>query len=114
TVERFQMRNQWQDVREDHKFLLTPMYRAQASPAMTPVTGFDLQPGLNRRTPFYLNLGYALPAYECWPLPNVIIPFIPPLIPVCYIRDLAGKDSTQIDEMVFDIFPDTLDEFMTL
>ncbi|HBY97300.1 MAG TPA: hypothetical protein DEP84_25735, partial [Chloroflexi bacterium] len=104
-VKRDQMKDEWQDVREDHKFVLTPMYRGHAVSAPAPVTGFNLQSGLNRAASFSLNIGYAIPAIECW---GVLI------VGVCYTRDLTGTTSSTIDALKFDIFPATLDGFMTL
>ena len=116
TVKRDQMKGEWRQVEEDHKFLgIKSMYRAQAYSPSAPLTGLTLEPGLNRSIPFYLNMGYALPAYECWGVPNVIPPWTPPLIPVCYTRTVDGHNSTPIDNaLTFDIFPSTLDGFMAL
>ncbi|MCL4862851.1 MAG: hypothetical protein KJZ93_25795, partial [Caldilineaceae bacterium] len=115
-VKRDQMKGEWQQVEEDHKFLgIKSMYRAQAYSPSAPLTGLTLEPGLNRSIPFYLNMGYALPAYECWGVPNVIPPWTPPLIPVCYTRTVDGHNSTPINNaLTFDIFPSTLDGFMAL
>ncbi|MFN8440622.1 MAG: LamG-like jellyroll fold domain-containing protein [Caldilineaceae bacterium] len=114
SVERDQMTSAWQNVGVDHYYGATPMYRGQAAANPVPqVTGIVRTAGLNRTVDFFFNTGYALPAYECWMMPFPFIPFVPP-IPVCYTRTLAGSNSTKIDAMKFDIFPATLDGFMTL
>ena len=99
-------------MREDHKFAATPMYRAQLGSKLTEMQHTPVA-GLNQPVPFYLNLGYALPAYECWTMPNILTLF-PPVIPVCYTRTLAGSNSNPIDALKFDIFPSTIDGFMTM
>jgi hypothetical protein len=114
-VKRDQMKDGWQRVEEDHNFLgLKAMYRAQAYTPGTPLTGVTLEPGLNRPVPFFINMGYAVPAYECWTVPNLIPPWTPPLIPVCYTRTVDGHNSAAINALKFDIFPSTLDGFLTL
>jgi hypothetical protein len=109
-VSRGQMTGAWQDVREDRKYVRTPMYRGTATTTLGPISNFQLQPGINRPADFYLNMGYALPAYECFAIP--VIFFYP--IPVCYTRTFKGKTSTQITALKYDILPDTLDSFMTV
>ncbi|MEZ4869224.1 MAG: RICIN domain-containing protein [Caldilineaceae bacterium] len=105
-----QMTNEWQRVAQDHKYGLTPMYGGYANTTPPAVTGFNLQPGLNRAAIFYLNSGYAIPAYECWGFPS---PFFI-LSSVCYTRSFQGNSSTKIDSLRYDIFPKTIDGFMTL
>ncbi|MFN8489011.1 MAG: LamG-like jellyroll fold domain-containing protein [Caldilineaceae bacterium] len=107
-----QMTNEWQQVGQDHKYVLTPMYGGYATTTPPRVTGFNLQPGLNRTAPFYLNMGYAIPAYECWGIP--LFPLYNVVIPVCYTRSFQGRSSTKIDTLRYDIFPNTIDGFMTL
>ncbi len=112
TVERSQMTGEWQNIAVDHRWAASPMYRAQASSPHAPLLGVPMgQAGINQPFPFYMNMGYAIPAYECWlvgPLP------VPPFyVPVCYQRSLTGESSTEIDQIRFDVFPATLDEFMT-
>ena len=53
----------------------------------------------------------AVPAYECWGIPNIIPPFFPPIIPICYTREVKDTSSTNIDQLKFDIFPATIDVF---
>ncbi len=113
-VELDQMTSTWQGVSTDHNYVLTPMYRGQARSGHAPITGLTPEVGLNRSVPFYLNMGYAVPAYECWGIPNIIPAFFPPIIPVCYTSDLKGNSSSNVDTLKFDIFPATLDGFMTL
>ncbi len=80
-----------------------------------PVSGFALQPGLNRVAPFYLNVGYALPAYSCWKIWTLSgsFPFYKK-IPICGERTVTGKNSTLVDTLRYDIFPATIDGFMAL
>jgi hypothetical protein len=114
SVSRGQMPSLWQNVVEDHKLILTPMYRGNliSGPlAMTPP--YSPTAGLNQRISFYFNMGYAVPAYECFGLPYPWPPFVPP-IPICYTRDSTGNSSNQINSLVYDIFPPTLDGFLTL
>ncbi len=105
-----QMPNEWQNVVEDHKYVLTPMYRGQAFtnhalPAYTPTAG------LNRVVDFHINQGYAATAYECW---MMWIPVTPIFFPVCYEREYKGENHVPISSLVYDIFPPTLDEFMAM
>jgi hypothetical protein len=109
-VSRGQMTGAWQDVREDRKYVRTPMYRGTAATTLGPISNFQLQPGINRPADFYLNMGYALPAYECFAIP--VIFFYP--VPVCYTRTFNGKTSTKIEALKYDILPNTLDGFMTV
>lgn len=91
------------------------MYRGQAVSDHAPLGGIDLAPGLNQAIDFTLNIGYAVPAYECWTIPNVIPPFTPPAIPVCYTRTVDGSSSAPIsDKIQLDILPDTLAGFRAL
>jgi len=110
------MRNVWVGLAEDHKFVQTPMYRVHNFTNPTPVSGIPLQVGLNQAAAFQLNMGYAVVAYECWGIPNLAPPFIPPIIPICYRRNdgLVGNNSTPINSLKFDVFPATLDGLMTL
>jgi len=118
TVARDQMPTAWavreRNTAEGGKYVATTMYRGQASTNPPgPVTGIPLTAGINRPAEFYFNMGYAIPAYECWMMPLPFIPFVPP-IPVCYTRDLAGTNSTKMDNIKFDIFPATFDGFMSV
>ena len=110
-VGRDQMKGAWQNVAQDHKYAATPMYGGYATSTPAAVTDIKLQAGLNQPAQFYLNMGYALPAYECWGIP-VVFGIYP--IPVCYTRTFKGNSSTKIDTIRYDIFPATLDEFMTI
>ena len=65
-VDRDQMNAQW-SVTEDHKWGPIPMYRAQASDELSKAPAL-LQAGINREVKAYLNMAYAVPAYECWGL----------------------------------------------
>ncbi|MCE7981159.1 MAG: hypothetical protein DYG89_08210, partial [Caldilinea sp. CFX5] len=103
------MSGAWQNVGEDHKYIATPMYGGYAR-SVPAVSGVNLQPGINRSAAFYLNMGYALPAYECWYIP--LYPFS--LAPVCYTRTFGGKSSTLIDTLRYDILPSSISGFMAL
>ena len=107
-----QMPSEWKNVGEDHKYIATPMYRGQRSQTLN-ATVSTLQPGLNRTLPLNLNMGYAVPAYECWGVPTPF--FLPPfVIPICYTREFKSNSSTPFTALQYDILPDTLDKFMTL
>ncbi len=110
---RDQMKNEWYRVEEDHKLLLTPMYRGTANSTVTSAPQ-SLSAGINKQPNLYLNTGYALPAYECIGVPNPIIPFVPPVIPICYTQTFSGSDFSQIKTLKYDILPATLDGFMAL
>ncbi|MCJ7551391.1 MAG: LamG domain-containing protein [Anaerolineae bacterium] len=69
--------------------------------------------GINQEISAYLNEGHAINAQECFLVPNLIVPFTPPAIPVCYLRDKT--DTFHFDlGLTFDIFPMTLDGFFEL
>ena len=108
-----QMNSRWA-VREDHKLLLTPMYRGQVTGQYTLTQPFTPTAGLNQSIPLVLNMGYGVPAYECYAIPNFIIPFVPPVIPICSTREAKGNNSSTLGALVYDIFPTTLDGFMAL
>ena len=103
SVDRNQMNGEWQNVGEDHKYVLTPMYQgtAETTAQLAPIS---YQPGLNQSASFYLNEGLALPAYECFPV----------IVAICYTRTFTNHSSTPVDSLKFDIFPPTLDGFMAL
>jgi subtilisin-like proprotein convertase family protein/type II secretory pathway pseudopilin PulG len=74
------------------------------------------QAGINQPLDFYLNEGYAVPAQECWLMPNPLVLFTGvPVIPVCYVRTEKGTNNINLGEkMRVDIFPATLNEFYSL
>ncbi|MBW7883682.1 MAG: LamG domain-containing protein, partial [Caldilineaceae bacterium] len=110
-LERDQMTNQWMQVAEDHKYVLTPMYGGKASTIPNAaVVALPPQAGLNQPVEFYQNMGFAIPAYECWLVPVPLGPS--PATPVCYTRTFKGKNSTLIDSLRLDILPATLNEFI--
>ncbi len=105
-----QMKGAWQNVRERNaaeggKYLLSPMYRADVSSIPTPIRDLPLPVGINATIPFTLNMGFAIPAYECW---TVLV------VPVCYEREFKGDNHMPINALVYDVLPATLNEFMTL
>ena len=112
TVERNEMNDDW-TVSEDHTFAGKSMFSGQAR--LSPESSaLNLGAGLNRSPGLYLNTGYALPAYECWTIPNPIPPFTPPVIPICYVRTLEGDNSTLLEQLKLDILPSTLDGFVDI
>ena len=102
-VRRGQMNAQW-SVTEDHKWGPFPMYRAQASAKLTKAPAL-LEAGINREVKAYFNMAYSVPAYECWGLL---------VLGVCYVRELNGNASKQMNSFVYDVFPATLDGLMQL
>ena len=105
TVALDDMKDAWQNVSEDHKFVLTPMYKGTANTTPAPLGGYALTAGLNRPIPFTLNMGFAVPAYECW---GVLV------AGVCYRREYQGGNHLPINSLFYDVFPATLDGFMSL
>lgn len=103
-----QMRGAWQ-VAEDHKYVLTPMYGGVAS-SRASISGINLPAGINQPANFYLNMGYALPAYECWIIPAIYIP----VLPVCRVKSYTGNNSNEINTLRYDILPNTIGGFMAL
>jgi len=107
-----QMTSSWQDVREDHKYAATPMYRGIATTGPAPLTGLQLSAGINQPLPFSLTADFAVPAYECWPL---VIPWLPPIvIPLCYTREYETTTDLPFSVLTYDVFPETLADFMAL
>jgi len=119
-VDRDQMATAWQGI--------TPipigaynmnMYRGYANADPVPSIVFaGLQAGVNTERPFYLNMGYAIPVYECWTVP-VWIGVGLLFVPVCYVRTLSGnnleesnKPENEAPVVYLDILPATLDGFM--
>lgn len=105
--------NQWgNSVVEDHRWGAVPIFRAQRAETIT-LNDLPLQAGLNQDlgNPAF-NFGYALPAYECWTIPNIVT-FVPPVFPVCYDRTVEGSNSNRLP-LRLDVFPATLDGFMAL
>ncbi len=119
-----QMENEWQEWNATTGTLTgshrSPGIQYDDPLVMVPVTaqlapGYSVNldtPGINVSVPLYLREAYANPAQECWWIPPV-----PPLFiwlpPVCYIRS-GDKSTNHIDlQLVYDIFPASLDEFYT-
>ena len=110
-LERDQMTNQWKNVAEDHKYVATSMYGGKATTIPDAVVvALPPQAGLNQQVEFYQNMGYAVPAYECWLVPIPVL--ASPATPICYTRTFKGKSSTLIDSLRLDVFPPTLSEFI--
>src|SRR5262249_42964202 len=60
-----QMTDTWQDLTEDHKYVLTPMYRGVARTDPAALTNVPLVQGINSPVPFNLTMSFAVPAYQC-------------------------------------------------
>ncbi len=74
----------------------------QAMYTAYPTTQIGLSPGINSQVPLQLNAGWALTAQSCWTI-------------FCSEKPLSGSSSTAInDGLIFDIFPETLDEFVDI
>jgi hypothetical protein len=99
-----QMNSEWQNVVEDHGEWIFTKYRGSASASPT-LWNYPLQAGINRPVDFYFNSSYAIPAYECF---GILF------VSGCWTRELKGNNSTHTDSLVVDVFPDSLDGFMTL
>ncbi len=108
-----QMPGAWQGVREDHKYVLTPMYRGVAATNPAPLAGLKLTQGINSSVPFSLTMNFAVPAYECFliPIPYVFI-IIP--TPICHTRDLKNDNTMPFTMLKYDVLPNTLSEFLAL
>ncbi|MEZ4615834.1 MAG: hypothetical protein R2867_10065 [Caldilineaceae bacterium] len=102
------MADQWQGVGVDHRWAGTAMYGGYAVSNHAPMV-WQPQPGLNRSSELHLNMGYAFPAYECWTIYALIA-----VIPVCYTRSLEDHTTKPFDQLRFDIFPATIDDFMMM
>lgn len=103
SVGRSEMTGEWQNVHINDNFLGQPLYQGQKGQVLTLPSPVNFAPGLNQKLDFYFNMGYAIPAYECWGIA---------FISACYKRTLDGNSSTKIDMFQFDILPGTLDDFM--
>ncbi|MEZ4862420.1 MAG: LamG-like jellyroll fold domain-containing protein [Caldilineaceae bacterium] len=106
-----QMTSAWQNVTEDHKYVLTPMYRGIARTDPPPVGGFPLTQGINSPVPFDLTMSFAIPAYECWPM---WIPLTFVVFPVCRTREFESSNTTSFTLVKYDVFPATLADFVAL
>ncbi|MBP8240838.1 MAG: hypothetical protein KAX36_00570, partial [Thermoflexales bacterium] len=70
-------------------------------------------PGVNQPVAAYLAEGYASPTQECMLIPNVIPPWTPPVIPICYVRSRNASNYLNLN-LVYDVFPTTLSGFYSL
>ncbi len=70
-------------------------------------------PGLNAPLSAYLAEGYASPTQECIVIPNIIPPWTPPVIPICYVRARSASNYLDLN-LDFDVFPTTLSGFYSL
>ncbi len=108
-----QMPGAWQDVREDHKYLLTPMYRGVAVTNPAPLAEIPLTQGINSSIPFSLTMNFAVPAYECFLIPIPYGPIIVPT-PVCHTREFENANTTPFTVLKYDVLPNTLSDFVAL
>jgi hypothetical protein len=106
-----QMSSSWQGVSEDHKYVLTPMYKGVARTDPAPLGGLPLRQGINSTVPFSLTMNFAIPAYECWPM---WIPGTPIVFPVCRTREYENTNTTPFTMIKYDVFPNTLAGFLAL
>ncbi|MCO6453542.1 MAG: hypothetical protein J5I90_22360 [Caldilineales bacterium] len=110
-VDTDQMRDQWTNIGVHSTHWDTAMWEAKAVQTVSlpyPILNPD-QGMINRPLDYFFNSGYAVPAYECWTIPQ---PFIPPyIIPVCYQRSEDGSNSSFVTGPRMDIFPDTVTAF---
>ena len=93
----------------------TDLYKGSKTDSLTTDTSHSVTfsgPGLNRSFDFTLSSAYSLPSYECWTVPNPFL--IPPVIPVCYRRDIDGTSESPLPTVTVDVFPATLDAFVGL
>ncbi|MBC8450428.1 MAG: hypothetical protein H8D78_22055, partial [Chloroflexi bacterium] len=102
----------WQPTGNDKEFYIAPTALSSGIPFS--------EAGINRKPSLYLSEGYAVPAQECFVVPNIInpmcavTPYIPYLclVPVCHIRAERGTSHMDIGQtLTFDVFPATLDDF---
>jgi hypothetical protein len=103
-VARDTMKPLW-TVEPDHKWGAIQMYRARWATTAETKTPVELKAGLNQVFAPWFNMGYAVPAYECWGLL---------ILGVCYRRTLSGNTSKQLDAIQYDVLPASVGGFMTL
>ena len=104
-----QMKAAWTGIYTKNTYLSKDFFGGFA--VSRPKMLFDkLQPGINRPLDYYFNTGYAIPAYECWL--NYIAPIPPFVLPICKTRTEVGSSSSLTPGPQYDIFPNTLDDFM--
>jgi hypothetical protein len=103
--ERGTMASSWNVGAEpDHYWLAHPMYAMSETRTVVAEPLSFTQAGLNRVFEPSFNVGLALPAVECWSIPNpIIFPF--PVIPVCYVRTFADSSSNAFGTPTYDVFP---------
>jgi hypothetical protein len=74
------------------------LYYAYRSEDLTS-SPYTLSRGINEQVPLYYHLSYAVPGYDCW-------------VGVCDSLTIKGASITDLsDELIFDVFPDSLDAF---
>ncbi len=66
--------------------------------------------GINQKFDYNFNTAYAVPAYECFVIPNPFKPLLSP--PICYTRTKEGSNSSFTRGPIRDLFPLTIGEFM--
>ena len=85
-----EMKDRWQNVRQDHTYLVSPMYRGELSNSLA-LSDLTLPVGINQTIPVTINMSFAIPAYECWLLV---------VIPVCYPREYKSDNHMPIDSLM--------------
>lgn len=98
------MKDRWQNVRHDHTYLVSPMYRGEMS-SQVALNNLSLPVGINQSIPVTINMSFAVPAYECW---------LAVIIPVCYPREFKGDNHMPINSLKYDILPATFAGFLAL
>jgi hypothetical protein len=89
------------------------MYTGWITDSLKAVSSLDA-PGVNRTVPLVLTTAYALPGVECWSL-ILPTPFGFIYIPICVDKSIKGSTTTDMGaNIVMDVFPKTLDEFMNV
>ncbi len=102
TVARYQMTEDWSVQHTGGSMPLMggqfPILKGNANQPLAPDNYVKLQAGVNYKVPLVLHTSYALPTYTC------LFGFI------CWEGTTSGASTNDLD-LVYDIFPATLDEF---
>ncbi|HBY98100.1 MAG TPA: hypothetical protein DEP84_29855, partial [Chloroflexi bacterium] len=96
-------------ISNDHEFYGHQMYQGWFDDTVSAYTTVPAA-GVNRTAPLILSVGYALPGVECWSIPGLY--FILPIV-ICKDTGLEGQTEADLGRnIVVDVFPKTLDEFV--
>lgn len=108
-TERDDMTDAWAAPIVHDEYIEKDLYQSSKQDTPSIDLPFDTA-GLDREFEVNLNIGFALPAAECWTIPQ---PFVPPFVfPVCYTRTFDGGNSSAFDPLHYDVLPATLDGFI--